>query len=149
MNLPRISISRPPFSPRLFIYFLFGLIILVLVAEGGYYFWLQRRVKEKSLPPPSVLRQEDIFTYVKGVEVEKQIWGVVEEINGDELTIRASNGEEVKIKYNRKDIWIEEKGVGFMRSRLEQLRLGDRIELSDIKVDSKSNFSGGFLLVVR
>lgn len=39
MNLPRISLSRPSFSPRFFIYFLFGLIILILVTEGGYYFY--------------------------------------------------------------------------------------------------------------
>ena len=47
MNLPRISLSKPSFSPRFFIYFLFGLVILVLAVEGGYYFWTQRKEKAR------------------------------------------------------------------------------------------------------
>lgn len=39
MNLPKISFSRPSFSLRFFVYVLFGLIILILAAEGGYYFY--------------------------------------------------------------------------------------------------------------
>lgn len=39
MNLPSFRFSKPSFSPRFLIYFLFGLIVLALVAEGGYYFY--------------------------------------------------------------------------------------------------------------
>lgn len=36
LKLPRLSL-------RLFLFILFALVILVLVAEGGYYFWIQRK----------------------------------------------------------------------------------------------------------
>lgn len=39
MNLPEIRFTRPRFSLRFFIYLLFGLVILVLTVEGGYYFY--------------------------------------------------------------------------------------------------------------
>ena len=43
MNLPEIRFSKLSFSPRFFIYFLFGLVILVLLAEGGYYFFQRKK----------------------------------------------------------------------------------------------------------
>lgn len=44
MNLPKIKFIRPSSSPRSFIYFLFGLVILILLAEGGYYLFFQKKV---------------------------------------------------------------------------------------------------------
>lgn len=43
-----INLRLPRFSLRFFVYFLFSLVILVLVAEGAYYFWLQN--KEVTFP---------------------------------------------------------------------------------------------------
>ena len=49
MNLPKIRLSKPSLSPRFFIYCLLGLVILVLLVEGGYFFYLQqKKVKERS-----------------------------------------------------------------------------------------------------
>ncbi len=42
MNLPRINFSSL-FSPRIFIYFLFALVILILLVEGGYYLFFQKK----------------------------------------------------------------------------------------------------------
>lgn len=47
MSLPKISFSKPSFSSRFFLYLLFGLIVLVLATEGGYYFWIQRKEKAR------------------------------------------------------------------------------------------------------
>jgi hypothetical protein len=151
MNLSEIKLSRPLFLPRHIVYFLFVFVILVLVVEAGYYFWIQK-AKIKVLPPPSVIRQEGIFTYIKGESgVETQIWGVVEAINGNELIIRASNDDDIKIKYNNEEILMVERGVGgsLRRGEFDQLRQGDKVELYEIEEDTGGNLFSGFLLVVR
>ena len=61
MNLPKISISRSSFSSRFFIYFLFGLVILVLLIEGGYFLYLKKKV------PTAVLSDEFGTVVNKGV----------------------------------------------------------------------------------
>lgn len=44
MILPKIKFSKPTtFSLRFFIYLLFGLILLVLLAEGGYFLYLKKK----------------------------------------------------------------------------------------------------------
>lgn len=34
--------NLPNFSFRSLVYFLFGLVVLILLAEGGYYFYLKK-----------------------------------------------------------------------------------------------------------
>lgn len=40
INATDLKPSRSPL--RLFLFILFSLVVLVLLAEGGYYFWVQR-----------------------------------------------------------------------------------------------------------
>lgn len=82
MNLPKINISRSSFSPRFFVYSLFGLMILILLAEGGYYFWVRQKEQKiiSSTPKP-------FFT----------VDGVVEGVNKDNLIIKAENGSTKKV----------------------------------------------------
>lgn len=75
MNLPKIIFTRPRFSLRFFIYLLFGLVILVLLVEGGYFFYLQqKKVKERPSGTKPIINTESM-------EGKSQI--VLEEIQKD------------------------------------------------------------------
>jgi len=156
MNLPKISLSRPRFSLRFFVYLLFGLIVLTLVAEGGYYFWGQHSRTKSSIHQP--VRQEDIFTYIKSPreKLEKQIFGVLKEIDGDELTILTNSGQRIKVKSETREIWIIKKITSGSSTEpsarigyLEELLPGDEVRLSEIEMDSKGALSARGLIIIK
>lgn len=170
MNLPKISITRPSFSPRFFIYFVFGLVLLVLIAEGAYYYGLPKivpllfkryrfdwRSRSFVAPKEKVVKEESIFTYVKypvgdgTQESQKIVRGVVKEINGDKLIIRVDNGEEIRVKYKdiNRDIWIESGEAWVEMGKLGQVLPGDRIELSGISEGNEVDLTVEYLVVER
>lgn len=151
MNLPKISISRPPFSPRFFIYFLLGLVILVLLAEGGYYFWVQREAKTQN---PVIARQEGVFSYVNLPDgtTQKMILGRVEGIDGNLLTIKTDNNKTAHVLFTGENLLIADltssEPVEKMGT-IADLLIGDEVTISDIYSDDKGQITAKFLVIVR
>lgn len=168
MNLPKIKFSKSSFSLRFFIYFVFGLVILALLVEGGYYSLLKIapyfsegyqfdwRSRSFVVPMEKVVKVEGIFTYVKypvgdgAQETKKVIRGVVKEIDGDELIIKVDNGEEIKVKYKdvNREIWIITEGMVEL-GILNQVLPGYRVELSGINEGNGVDFTVEYLVVER
>lgn len=154
MNLPRIRFSRPLFSPRFFIYFLFGLVILVLAVEGGYYFWVQKRLKRQQSKNPVIARQEGVFTYVNSPEgtVEKMILGTITEVDGNSLTIKTDNNKTVQVVFTGEGLLIANLTSGEPVEKMgtiADLLIGDEVRVADIYSETEEQIAAKFLAIVR
>ena len=154
LTLPRISFSKPTFSLRFFIYVLFGLIILVLLAEGGYYFWAQKRLAGQQTKNPFIAREEGIFTYIKSPDgsIQKMILGTIEKIDGNLLTIKTDNNKTVQVLFTGEDVFIGELSSGKADARMgtiEDLLIDDEVSVADISSEKKGEVSAKFLGVSR
>lgn len=154
MNLPIINLSRPRFSLRFFIYFLFGLITIVLIAEGGYYFWAQREVK-KQAQNPVIARQEGVFTYVSDPSdgsLQKMILGTIRKIDGNLLTIKTDNNKVVQVLFTGEDLLIADLTSGRPVEKMgtmADLLIGDEVRVADIYSEEKGQIIAKFLAVVK
>lgn len=154
MNLPKVSLSRPRFSLRFFVYFLFGLVILILAAEGGYCVWVQQRVQTKN---PGIVREEGVFSYVNDPSdgsIKKIIIGVVENVVGDEIIIRADNGQRAKVKFIGDFLLItkeikEATSAGIEKGTFSDIMVGDEVRAVDIKTDEEGNILVEMLIIIR
>lgn len=92
-NIPTIKFPR--FSLRFFIYFLFGLALLILLAEGGYYFWITKFKKDqktagKQFPAEGVesarveYYQEGMFGYMEKAGKEPQLGIIIGQVQAIE-----------------------------------------------------------------
>lgn len=120
-----IPTSRPPrFSLRFFIYFLFGLVILILAIEGGYYFWIQRQ--------RSFIRdyfpKEEFYVYEKQIENYKFVTGEVVGVNGNLITLKkGSETATFKVK-NDTEFYIITQLSSTEFKEEERAILGDAVE---------------------
>lgn len=140
---------KPSRSPlRLFLFILFALVILVLLAEGGYYFWLQKRVEKQQ-------SQEEVFTYYTDPSddsIQKMIDGTIEKIEGNLLTIKTNNNKTAQVLFTGEYILIvdddpesdaEEEGT------IEDLLVGDKVRVADIYFDNRGEIKANFLIIYR
>lgn len=149
MNLPRISLSRPRFSPRFFIYFLFGIVILVLLVEGGYYWQTKKRVRSVSREEVRAKLEEvknnQNFTYKGGIfsvttkdgRSDLLIVGKVENLENSVLTLKQDK-ERISVRISP-DVKIrildlkhgprEFSGVDDLR---KNLAIGDKVGITEI-----------------
>jgi len=150
-------------------------VVLILLIEGAYYYGVPKIIlrylrgyqygwQSKSVRAPKeedvierVVRKEGVFTYIEYTvgdgsrETQKIIKGVVEKIDGDELTILVDNEEEIKVKYKdiNREIWIVTNRAGVEMGKLEQILPGDRIKLSGISEGNGVDFTVEYLIVER
>jgi len=153
MNLPRISLSQPSFSFRFFLYFLFGLVLLVLAAEGGYYFWVQREVRKQS-QNPVIARQEGVFSYVNLPDgtTQKVILGTIKGIDGNLLTIETDNRKTAQVFFTGENITITDLTFGLEDYRLgsiNDLLIGDKVTVAKTYADKEGKIETKYLMVVR
>jgi len=91
MNLPVFRLSKPSFSPRFFIYVLFLLVILILIAEGTYFFILKKKTSATVLSDEfGTIVNEGIFTTWTSIDKAQKftsITGQVKRIEGRTLFI--------------------------------------------------------------
>lgn len=169
MNLSKISLFRPRFSFRFFVFFCFFLILTILLIEGIYYSSLKIiphltegyefdwRSLSLVAPREKIIKREGIFTYVEYPvgegqrEVLEIIEGVVEEVGGESLVIIVNGKEEIKIKYKdvNREIWVVTEGVGVDMGRFNQILPGDRVELSGISRGNGSDLIAEYLVVEK
>jgi len=156
MNLPRISFTRPTFSPRFFLYFLFGLVILILVAEGGYYYWVQKRTARQQTKNPVIVREEGVFTYVKLPDgsAQKVILGKIKKIDGNLLTIKTDNNKTVQVIFVGESIDINDlsSGIESLSSEIgtiKDLLIGDVVRVSEIYSGDKEEITAKNLGIIR
>lgn len=164
MQLPaireKISFRPSRLSSRFFIYFLFGLIILVLAVEGGYYFWIQKRAERQQVENPVINRVEGVFTYINSTEgtVEKMILGTIEKIDGNLLTIKTSNNKTVQVLFTGEGPFIaslifdrqdEVTGGDLKLGTMADLLIGDEVRVAEIDSEDKAQISAKSLIIVR
>lgn len=157
MNLPNISFFRPSFSPRFFIYCLFSLILLVLAVEGGYYYWVQKRMERQQTENPVIARQEGVFTYVKSPDgtIQKMILGTVEKIDGNLLTIKTDNKKTAQVLFTGENLIIVDLTSGgpkpdyFKIGTMTDLSIGDKIRISNIYSKDKQYTAAKYLAIIR
>lgn len=153
MNLPNFRLSRPSFTPRFFIYFLFGLILLVLLVEGGYYVWLKNKEvtfpkSEEQIQPQAT--NEVITEWINLIE------GEISEIRERTLVITVVNDfgspffipEEVEVEVTGEAVAIvvteqlEERPILFT-----DLKIGDRIQAGELTRLAESKFEAKRIVV--
>lgn len=154
MNLPKISFSRPQFSPRFFIYLLFGVVILVLAAEGGYYFWIQKRVERQQTKNPVIAREEGVFSYVNLPDgtTQKVILGTIKGIEGNLLTIETDNNRIVQVLFTGENAFIADLTSGLKDNRLgsiNDLLIGDKVTVAETYADKEGKIGAKSLVIVR
>lgn len=155
MNLPRIRFSRPSFSPRFFIYFLFSLVILILAFEGGYYFWMQKSVEKQQTKNPVIDRVEGVFTYIKSADgtTQKMILGTIRKIDGNLLTIKTDNNKTAQVLFTGENIRIAHlafgmEGSGIKIGIIEDLLVGDEVRIAEI-AKNEGQITAKFLMIVK
>jgi len=91
MNLPKINLSRPSFTPRFFIYLLFGLVIMMLLVEGGYFLYPKKKIPATVLSDEfgTVVRKGVFTTWTSADKTQKftTITGQVKRIEGRTLFV--------------------------------------------------------------
>lgn len=154
MNLPETEISRPRFSLRFFIYLLFGLVILILAVEGGYYFWLKN--KEVTFPKSEEQIQPQATNEVT-TEWIHLIEGEIKEIREGTLIITVVNDfnspihipEEVEIEVSSEaKIFIVERLEGMRTILFTDLKIGDIIHAGGLTKIAEAKFKAGSIAVV-
>lgn len=160
LGLPNFRFRLPRFSFRFFIYFLFGLMILVLAVEGGYYFWAQREIK-KQAQNPVIARQEGVFTYINSPDgsVEKMILGTIEKLDGNLLTIKTDNNKIVQVLFTGENLLITDltsirpgdrpEPGDFKTGTRDDLSIGDVVRVGEIHSENKGQITSKFLAVVK
>lgn len=159
MNLPEIRFSKPSFSPRFFLYLFFGLIILVLAIEGGYYFWIQKRARNQQTKNPVIAREEGVFTYVRLPDgsAQKMILGKIEKIEGNLFTIRTDNNQIARVLFTGKEVLITDftstpTDIEIINNRVGttgDLLIGDVVKVGEIYTENEGEITAKFLAVVR
>lgn len=153
-NFINLKLPRPSF--RLFLFILFALIVLVLIAEGGYYFWVQKRMETQETKNPVIAREEGSFTYIKQPDgsIEKMILGTIRKIDGNLLTIKTDNNKIVQVLFIGEDPDITEvnfdlKIADFKVGTMADLSIGDVVNIGDIDSENKGQITAKFLEVIR
>lgn len=160
MNLPKISISKPSFSFRFFIYFLFGLVVLVLAVEGGYYFLI---TKSKSTRK-NLLSEKDYYSDTRMFILDNGelvlIKGVIQRVDGRNLFLSPmdsdlGNSNLVKVEFKEEPfIKITYTNTGYP-PRLkedvgfEELKVGDLIVIFEVEEENGSYYGGGITILRR
>jgi len=153
MNLPKISLFKPQFNPRFFIYFLFGLVLLILLAEGGYYFWVQREVKKQS-KNPAIAREEGVFSYVNLPDgtTQKVILGTIKRIDGNLLTIETDNKKIAQVLYIGENLLIVDLTSGKpveKRGTIADLLIGDKVMITESYANNEGRIETKSLVIVK
>jgi len=150
----RIDLKFPRFSFRTFLFFLFGLVILVLLAEGGYYFWVQRETKGRTRNP-AIVREEGVFTYIKSPDgtIQKMILGTIKGIDGNLLTIKTDNNKTAQVLFTGENIQIVDftsgiENSGFKIGTMEDLLAGDKVRIAEISKNERQ-ITAKFLIIVK
>lgn len=132
----RINLRLPRFTFRTFLFSLFGFVILVLVIEGGYFFYLaqvgesKREQPTDSVKPSSILGKELAVTPNKNYQNLEASAGVREHSDGtigiaghfsgltsDSLILEVK-GKEVTVAVDSKTAWV--------KTNIEGLRMEER-----------------------
>jgi len=136
-NFTKLKVSRP--SLRLFLFILFGLVILILIAEGGYYYFSLKKKEAKS-----TITDSDWINLIEGE---------INEIRGRTLIITVVNDfdspipihEEVEIEVISEAEIFTVEGLEEMQAILfTDLKIGDIIQagsltrLAERKFEAKS-----------
>lgn len=150
MNLPRISFSRPSFSLRFFIYSLFGLVLLALLIEGGYYFWQTKKgvrsvSREEIRAKLEEVRNDQNFSYGGGVfskiikdgQSDLLIVEQIENLENSVLTLRQDKERiSVRISPNVQlkilDLKHGPRKFSGLDSLRENLAIGDKVGITEI-----------------
>ncbi|TSC54456.1 MAG: hypothetical protein LiPW31_104 [Microgenomates group bacterium LiPW_31] len=148
------TLHFPRFSSRFFLYFLFGLVILILAVEGGYYFWIQKRMARQQTKNPLIAREEGVFSYVKLPDgtTQKVILGTIKEINGNLLTIKTDNNKTAQVLFTgEKTASIDlTSGLGDYRfGSINDLLIGDKVTVADTYADKEGKIGAKSLTIVK
>lgn len=141
--LERIFSRLPRLSFRFFIYFLLGLVILVLAIEGGYYFW-----KTKTAIKP--LEIKGVFTTnIVNNKLEKAIVGTVKKIEDRDLIVEYKE-QSIKIRIAENAL-IRTVGEGDFRRFLEksEILIGDRVNITHLKTLPEGTLEGSTIFVLK
>lgn len=153
----RISLRFPRFTFRIFLFSLFILVIVVLVAEGGYYFWVQRETK-KQTKNPVIARQEGVFSYVNLPDgtTQKVILGTIKGIDGNLLTIKTDNNKTAQVLFTGENVQIADLASELESARLEvkngtidNLLIGDKVTIAEIYSENGGQIKAKALTIIR
>jgi len=130
------------------------LVILVLAAEGGYYFWVQKRVARQQTKNPLIAREEGVFSYVKLPDgtTQKVILGTIKRIDGNLLTIETDNKKTAQVFFTGENITITDltSGLGDYRlGSINDLLIEDKVTVAKTYADKEGKIETKFLMAVR
>jgi len=136
------------------------LIILVLAVEGGYYFWIQKRMAKQRTKNPVIVREEGVFTYVNTPDgenwiIKKMILGTIEKIDGNLLTIRTDNNKITQVLFTGENLLIANltssraKPGNFETGTIDDLLIGDIVRVAEIDSENGEEITAKSLVIVR
>ena len=154
LNFIKPRLPRPSF--RFFLFVLFGLAILVLLAEGGYYFWIQKGAVRQQTENPVIAKEEGVFTYIKQPDgiIEKMILGKIEKKDGNLMTIKTDNNKTAQVLFTGESPQItrvnfKSNVAEFKIGTIADLLIGDKVMVGEIYSEEGGQISAKFLEAIR